>query len=76
CRSCDADLTGLKTHRRRFALDLAYKKLPPFKLVIEMPALPCRKCGTSNAVNDKNTEYIVCGAIAKAFESLKTQRPR
>jgi hypothetical protein len=71
CRKCNADLTGLKTRRRKFSLDLSYKQLPPFKVEIEMPAVPCRACGTNNALNDKSTEYIVCGAIAKAFESLK-----
>jgi len=70
CRKCDADLMGLKAHRRRFILDIVYKDNPPFKIDIEMPAIPCRKCGTSNAVNEDNTEQIICGAIAKAFESL------
>src|SRR5262249_18268946 len=70
CRKCDADLMGLKAHRRRFTLDIVYKDNPPFKIDIEMPAIPCRKCGTSNAVNEDNTEQIICGAIAKAFESL------
>jgi len=70
CRKCDADLMGLKAHRRRFTLDVIYKDMPPFKIDIEMPAIPCRKCGTSNAVNEENTEQIICGAIAKAFESL------
>jgi hypothetical protein len=70
CRKCDADLMGLKARRRRFTLDLAYKNTPPFKIDIEMPAIPCRNCGTSNAVNEDNTEQIICGAIAKAFESL------
>ena len=71
CRKCDADLMGLKAHRRRFALDIKYKQLPSFQLEIEMPAIPCRKCGTSNAVNEQNTEFIISGAIAKAFESVK-----
>jgi len=70
CRKCDADLMGLKARRRRFTLDIAYKDTPPFKIDIEMPAIPCRHCGTSNAVNEDNTEQIICGAIAKAFESL------
>ena len=71
CRKCDADLMGLKAHRRRFALNIKYKALPEFQLEIEMPAIPCRKCGTSNAVNEQNTEFIISGAIAKAFESAK-----
>jgi hypothetical protein len=70
CRKCDADLMGLKARRRRFTLDIAYKDTPPFKIDIEMPAIPCRNCGTSNAVNEENTQQIICGAIAKAFESL------
>lgn len=70
CRKCDADLMGLKARRRRFTLDVAYRDTPPFKIDIEMPAIPCRSCGTSNAVNEENTEQIICGAIAKAFESL------
>jgi hypothetical protein len=70
CRRCDADLMGLKAHRRRFTLDVVYKDAPPFKIDIEMPAIPCRNCGTSNAVNEENTEQIICGAIAKAFEAL------
>ena len=70
CRKCDADLMGLKAHRRRFTLDVTYKDIPPFKIDIEMPAIPCRKCGTSNAINEDNTEQVICGAIAKAFESL------
>jgi hypothetical protein len=73
CRHCDADLMGLKAHRRRFALDIAYKKLPPFKLEIEMPAIPCRNCGTSNAVNEQTTEYIITGAIAEAFRSIRKE---
>jgi hypothetical protein len=72
CRKCDADLMGLKAHRRRFALEIKYKDLPPFQLEIEMPAIPCRKCGTSNAVNEDSTEFIIGGAIAKAFESVKS----
>jgi hypothetical protein len=72
CRQCDADLSGLKAHRRRFALSIQYKQLPTFK--VEMPAIPCRSCGTSNAVNEENTRYIVSGAVAVAFESLKTRR--
>lgn len=71
CRKCEAGLMGLKAHRRRFTLDIAYKELPPFKLDIEMPAIPCRDCGTNNAVNEEATEFIIGGAIAKAFESLK-----
>ncbi|MEW6212564.1 MAG: hypothetical protein AB1631_29835 [Acidobacteriota bacterium] len=68
CRKCDADLMGLKAHGRRFSLDLTYKDLPTFRLEIEMPAIPCRRCGTSNAVNEENTEFIVSAAIAKAFQ--------
>ena len=71
CRQCDADLMGLKAHRRRFSLDISYKDLPPFKLEIEMPAIPCRKCGTSNAVNEQNTEDIISGAIVDAFQSRR-----
>ena len=71
CRQCDADLMGLKAHRRRFSLDISYKDLPPFKLEIEMPAIPCRQCGTSNAVNEQNTENIISGAIVEAFQSRK-----
>ena len=71
CRNCGADLMGLKAHRRRFSLDMKYKELPPFQLEIEMPAIPCRKCGTSNAVNEESTEIIISGAIAKAFESVR-----
>jgi len=71
CRNCDADLMGLKAHRRRFSLPIAYQNMPPFKLEIEMPAIPCRKCGTSNAINEPATEETICGAIAKAFASLK-----
>lgn len=74
CRKCEADLMGLKAHRRRFTLDLAYKDLPPFKLEIEMPAIPCRDCGTSNAVNEEATEFIIGGAIATALESLRSKR--
>ncbi len=73
CRKCDADLMGSKAHRRRFALNIKYKQLPAFKIEIEMPAIPCRNCGTSNAVNEENTRYIISGAIAVAFESLKTR---
>ena len=71
CRQCDADLMGLKAHRRRFSLDISYKDLPPFKLEIEMPAIPCRSCGTSNAVNEQNTENIISGAIVEAFQARK-----
>jgi ribosomal protein L34E len=71
CRKCGVDLTGEKTHRRRFLLDVSYKQLPPFKLEMEMPGITCRRCATNNAINDENTEYVVCGAMAKAFESLK-----
>ena len=71
CRQCDADIMGLKAHRRRFSLDINYKELAPFKLDIEMPAIPCRKCGTSNAVNEQNTENIISGAIVEAFQSRK-----
>lgn len=71
CRKCDADLMGLKAHGRKFSLNISYKQLLPFKLEIEMPAIPCRKCGTSNAVNEENTEFIISGAIAKAFQSLR-----
>jgi hypothetical protein len=70
CRACDADLMGLKARKRRFTLDVTYRDTPTFKIDIEMPAIPCRECGTSNAVNEENTEQIICGAIAKAFESL------
>ena len=73
CRKCDADLMGKNAHKRRFALNISYKEMPPFKLEIEMPAIPCRSCGTNNAVNESNTEIIICGAIAKAFESLKSK---
>ncbi len=73
CRKCDSDLMGLKARGRKFSLDIAYKQLPPFKLEIEMPAIPCRKCGTNNAVNEENTEFIISGAIAKAFESLRAK---
>ncbi|MFP5265290.1 MAG: hypothetical protein ACLGJB_25680 [Blastocatellia bacterium] len=71
CRKCGAELTGKRTHRRRFFLDVAYKQLPPFKIEMEMPGITCRRCATNNAINDQNTEYVVCGAIARAFESLK-----
>jgi len=71
CRKCAVSLMGLKAHRRRFSLTIAYKDLPPFKLEIEMPAIPCRECGTSNAVNEEATEFVISGAIAKALESLK-----
>ena len=71
CRQCDADIMGLKAHRRRFSLDMNYKELAPFKLEIEMPAIPCRECGTSNAVNEQNTENIISGAIVEAFQSRK-----
>lgn len=74
CRNCEAGLMGLKAHRRRFSLNIVYKDVPPFKLEIEMPAMPCRKCGTSNAVNEEATEFIISGAIAKALESLKRTR--
>ncbi|HKP88245.1 MAG TPA: hypothetical protein VJZ26_19225 [Blastocatellia bacterium] len=74
CRKCDADLMGLKAHRRRFSLDMKYKALPSFQLEIEMPAIPCRKCGTSNAVNEQTTEFIISGAIANAFQSVKGAR--
>ena len=73
CRKCDADLMGLKAHRRKFSLSMSYKDKPPFKVEIEMPAIPCRKCGTSNAVNEETTEFIISGAIAKAFESLSNK---
>jgi hypothetical protein len=71
CRQCDATLMGLKAHRRRFSLDISYKDLPEFKLEIEMPAIPCRNCGTSNAVNEQNTENIISGAIVEAFQARK-----
>jgi hypothetical protein len=71
CRQCDADIRGLKARRRRFSLDISYKDLLPFKLEIEMPAIPCRKCGTSNAVNEQNTENIISGAIVEAFQSRR-----
>jgi hypothetical protein len=71
CRKCDADLMGLKAHRRRFSLSITYKDQPSFKLEIEMPAIPCKKCGTSNAINESGTEDTICGAIAKAFVALK-----
>src|SRR5215216_7465281 len=72
CRKCETDLMGSTAHRRRFALTITYKELPPFKLEIEMPAIPCRKCGTSNAINEEATEVTITGAIATAFESLKS----
>jgi len=71
CRTCDADLMGLKTRRRRFSLTIEYKQMAPFRLEIEMPAVPCSSCGTSNAINDAGTEEAICGAIAKAFVLLK-----
>jgi ribosomal protein L40E len=74
CRKCDADLMGLKARGRRFSLDLSYKDLPTFRLEIEMPAIPCRKCGTNNAVNEENTELIVSAALAKAFQERTKQR--
>ncbi|MEW6212562.1 MAG: hypothetical protein AB1631_29825 [Acidobacteriota bacterium] len=73
CRKCDSDLMGLKARGRKFSLDISYKQLPPFKLEIEMPAIPCPKCGTNNAVNEENTEFIISGAIEKAFESLRAK---
>jgi len=75
CRSCDADLMGLKAHRRKFSLNIQYKQIPPFKLEIEMPGIPFRKCGTSNAVNEDTTEQVISGAIALAFESLTRVLP-
>jgi hypothetical protein len=75
CRKCGADLTGKKTHRRRLAIEMKYKKLPAFRVELEMPAITCRECATNNAVNDKNTEYIVTGAIAEALKNLKKQLP-
>ena len=75
CRSCDADLMGLKARRRRFSVDISYKQIPPFKVGIDMPAIPCRACGTSNAVNEENTEAVISGAMALAFESLKKVLP-
>ena len=74
CRKCEADLMGLKAHRRRFALTMKYKQLAPFKLEIEMPAMSCPKCATSNAVNEEGTQHVIGLAIAKAFESLKARR--
>lgn len=71
CRKCEASLMGLKAHRRRFSLNIVYKEVPPFKLEIEMPAIPCRECGTNNALNEEATEFIISGAIAKALASLK-----
>src|SRR5215470_13467887 len=47
CRGCEASLMGLKAHRRKFSINIVYKQIPPFKLEIEMPAIPCRACGTS-----------------------------
>jgi hypothetical protein len=75
CRGCDASLMGLKAHRRKFSLNIACKQVAPFKLEIEMPAIPCRACGTSNAVNEETTEQVISGAIATAFESLKRLLP-
>jgi hypothetical protein len=74
CRNCGAGLMGLKARGRRFTLNLSYKELPPLTLDIEMPAIPCRECGTSNAVNEEATEFVVAGAIAKALESLRSTR--
>lgn len=74
CRACDADLMGLKAHRRRFALNIEYKQMRPFKVEIEMPAIPCRRCGASNAVNEETTRFIISGAIAVAFESLRKRQ--
>jgi ribosomal protein L34E len=71
CRKCDADLMGLKAHRRKFMLKLKYKDLPEFQLEIQMPAIPCRKCGTANVVNEDSTQYVISGAIALAFKSLQ-----
>jgi hypothetical protein len=71
CRKCDADLMGLKAHRRKFVLKLKYKNLPPFQVEIQMPAIPCRQCGTSNAINEDSTQYVISGAIAVAFKSLQ-----
>ncbi|HKV40621.1 MAG TPA: hypothetical protein VJX67_15520 [Blastocatellia bacterium] len=76
CRKCDAGLMGLKARRRRFSMDISYGTLPPFKIEIEMPAIPCKDCGTSNAVNEENTEFIISGAIANAFASLGTALAR
>jgi hypothetical protein len=73
CRKCDADLSGLRARRRKFSLNISYKHLPPFKMEIEMPAIPCRSCGANNAINESATEYVICGAIAKAFASLKAK---
>ncbi|MGH9826217.1 MAG: hypothetical protein ACREDR_23550 [Blastocatellia bacterium] len=70
CRRCDVDLMGLKARKRRFTLNISYKRMPPFKLEIDMPAIPCGSCGASNAINEENTESIIAGAIALAFESL------
>jgi ribosomal protein L40E len=71
CRKCGADLTGKRTHKRRLAVEMKYKQLPAFKVELDMPAITCRECATNNAVNDKNTEYVVSGAIAEAFKNLK-----
>lgn len=71
CRKCDADLMGLKAHRRKFMLKIKYKELPAFHVEIQMPAIPCRKCGTSNAINEDSTQYVISGAIAVAFKSLQ-----
>ena len=73
CRKCDASLMGLKARHRRFTLSITYKQLPAFKIDIQMPAIPCPKCGTSNAVNEENTQQIITGAIAVAFDKLKTR---
>jgi len=71
CRKCDADLMGLKAPRRKFMLKIKYKDLPAFQVEIQMPAIPCRKCGTSNAINEDSTQYVISGAIAVAFKSLQ-----
>ena len=71
CRRCDSDIMGLKAHGRRFSIDISYRNLPVFKLEIDMPAIPCRTCGTPNAVNEQSTEEIISGAIAQAFLNLK-----
>jgi hypothetical protein len=73
CRKCEGSLMGLKARRRRFTLSITYKQLPTFKVDIQMPAIPCPKCGTSNAVNEENTQQIITGAIAVAFDRLKTR---
>jgi hypothetical protein len=74
CRKCEADLMGLKAHRRRFALTMKYKQWAPFKLEIEMPAFSCPKCATNNAVNEEGTQHVIGLAIAKAFESLRARK--